>query len=101
LRFPRGPSRPRRFSKPFRTPDPLLRVSGSLIITGSTERWLDLVRRSLLLMRKAWKPLQPLREVPVRVAEELHRGREEDAADQRRVDENRGGEADAGLLELQ
>src|SRR4051794_24900334 len=33
-------------------------------------------------------PLQPARQVPVPVAEDLHRGRQQDAADDRRVDED-------------
>src|SRR3954470_18803111 len=42
--------------------------------------------------------VQALGQVPVARDEQLHGGREQDAADDRRVDQDRGGEADADLL---
>src|ERR671919_1729436 len=47
----------------------------------------------------AWEPLEPAREVPVPVAEELHRRRQEYGADDGGVDEYGGGESDPELLE--
>ena len=43
---------------------------------------------------------QALRQVPVPVAEQLHRRRQQHAADDRRVDQHRDRQADAHLLEL-
>ena len=45
------------------------------------------------------QPAELARQVPVLVAEQLHRGREQDRPDQRGVDEDRHGEADAELLD--
>ena len=45
------------------------------------------------------QPLEPLRQVPVPVAEQLHRRRQEHGADDRRVDQDRRREPDAELLE--
>src|SRR5205085_6659027 len=53
---------------------------------GLRLRWLAL---------QAWQPLEPARQVPVRLAEELHRRRQEDGADESRVDQHRCCEADA------
>src|SRR5580765_946901 len=47
------------------------------------------------------KPVEPARQVPVPVPEQLHRRGQEHAADDRRVDQDRGGEPDAELLEEQ
>ena len=41
------------------------------------------------------QPLEPLRQVPVPVAELLHRRRQEDRADDRRIDQDRRGETNA------
>jgi hypothetical protein len=46
-------------------------------------------------------PPQRPREVPVPVAEELHRRGQEDGSNDRRVDQHRGRESDARLLELE
>ena len=44
------------------------------------------------------QPAEALGQVPVALAEELHGGREQDGADDRGVDQDRGGEPDADLL---
>ena len=54
-------------------------------------------RRSRLVLELR-QPAQALGQVPVARAEQLHRGRQQDGADDRRVDQDRGGEADADLL---
>ena len=55
-------------------------------------------RRRLRLVLELRQPAQALGQVPVALAEQLHRGRQQDGADDRRVDQDRGGEADADLL---
>src|SRR3954453_3812053 len=47
------------------------------------------------------QPAEPARQVPVGVAEQLHRRRQQHCADERCVDEHRGCEADAHLLEVE
>ena len=46
------------------------------------------------------QPLEPARQVPVGLAEQLHRGRQEHAADERGVDQDGERETDAHLLEI-
>src|SRR5689334_22619447 len=48
-----------------------------------------------------WQPLEPAGQVPVPVAQELHRRRQQDAAHQSGIEEDRNREADAELLEDQ
>ena len=52
-----------------------------------------------LVVLELGKPLEPLRQVPVPLAEQLHRRRQQHAPDDRRVEENRHGQPDAELLE--
>ena len=47
------------------------------------------------------QPFEPVREIPVPVAEQLHRGGQEDAPDDCGVDEDGGSEPDARLFELE
>ena len=53
----------------------------------------------LRLVVELRQPAELLRQVPVALAQELHRGGQEDAPDDRRVDEDRDREAHADLLE--
>ena len=71
--------------------------------TGSGCAGLGFRRRrgSRSLRRHSRQPLEPLRQVPVPVAEELHRRRQQHAADDRRVDEDRDRQPHAQLLEDQ
>src|SRR5438270_297073 len=48
-----------------------------------------------------WQPLEPARQVPVPVPQELHRRGQQDAAHQSGIEEDRDREADAELLEDQ
>ena len=50
-------------------------------------------------MLQVRQPLEPLRQVPVPVAEQLHARRQEDRPDDGRVDQDRRGEPDPELLE--
>ena len=52
------------------------------------------------LVGDAWQPAEPARQVPVPVAEQLHRRRQQHAADDRGVDQDRRRQAHAHLLEL-
>jgi hypothetical protein len=45
------------------------------------------------------RPLEPFRQVPVPAAEQLHRRRQQHRADDRRVENDCDGEADAVLLQ--
>src|SRR5918997_1720751 len=54
-----------------------------------------------LLVLEAREPLEPPREVPVPLAQELHRRREENRSDDRCVEQDRRREPDAELLEEQ
>ena len=45
------------------------------------------------------QPVQPAGEVPVPLSEQLHRAWEHDRADDRRIDQQRGGDTEAHLLE--
>src|SRR5918997_805536 len=54
----------------------------------------------LPLVRDLGQPVEALGQVPVLLAQELHRRREEDGPDQRGVEQDRDGQADAHLLEL-
>ena len=46
------------------------------------------------------KPLEPVGQVPVPASEQLHRRGEQDCPDDRRVDQDRGGEPDSHLLHV-
>ncbi len=70
------------------------RLAGETLIRSPRQR----PRHSRLVL-DVRQPAELLRQVPVAVAEQLHRGREQDRPDQRGVDEDRHGEADAQLLE--
>src|SRR5829696_2504113 len=52
------------------------------------------------LVLEAGEPSERPRQVPVAIAEELHRRGQEHRADQRRVDQDGGGQADAHLLHV-
>jgi hypothetical protein len=62
---------------------------------------LEPLRRDDLLVADPGKPTEATRKIPVPVAEQLHRRRQEHATDQRRVDQNCGGESDPCLLEFE
>jgi hypothetical protein len=62
---------------------------------------LEPLRRDDLLVADPGKPTETTRKIPVPVAEQLHRRRQEHATDQRRVDPNCGGESDPCLLEFE
>jgi hypothetical protein len=62
---------------------------------------LEPLRRDDLLVADPGKPTETTRKIPVPVAEQLHRRRQEHATDQRRVDQNCGGESDPWLLEFE
>ena len=47
------------------------------------------------------QPVEPAGQVPVPVAEQFHRCRQQDGADDGGVDEDGGGEAKAGFLHLE
>src|SRR5919197_2792681 len=52
----------------------------------------------LRFMLELRQPAEALGQVPVALAEELHGGRQQDGADDRGVDQDRGGKPDADLL---
>jgi hypothetical protein len=62
---------------------------------------LEPLGRDDLLVADPGKPTETTRKIPVPVAEQLHRRRQEHATDQRRVDQNCGGESDPCLLEFE
>src|SRR5215216_6706914 len=54
--------------------------------------------RRLRLVLELRQPVEALGQVPVALTEQLHGGREQDRADDRRVDQDRDGKTDADLL---
>src|SRR5215213_3304815 len=75
-------------------------------------RRMRLARAWLVGLRPLWwgsrvvrsdsrQPLEPARQVPVPVAEELHRRWEEHSSDDRRVDQDCGCQSEAELFEVQ
>src|SRR5918996_1901571 len=57
--------------------------------------------RPVALARGLGQPAQPARQVPVPLAEKPHRGRQENAADQRRVDQHGSGKPNTELFQRQ
>ena len=76
-----------------------LRLAGAAL--GRCRLGLRLVDDLELSVVEVRQPLEPRGEVPVPLAEQLHRRGEQDAPDDRRVDQDRRGEPDAELLEEQ